>query len=391
MSEVPTRDEYRTQRRVSTRALNEPRARGRYLRLWFLTPVLVCVLVLAACGRQPDASPPQPAQVTPTVSPTEIPRSSIAPGLERARELLGEPRSGLPWQSGVWPGGDSITGARADAFGAWRGTPADAATTYPASKTWQSIHDSTWHITTYDGFGGVLSYGLPMLPTEEKGGDFASIIRGDHDWVYRKVAHDLVSYGRGTSIVRIGWEANGDWFPWNTTAKNAAEYRDAYRHIAAIFRAEAPNIVLDFDVACGTKMRGQKDRLDSLNLLYPGDDVVDLVGCDTYDWYHTKATDEGSWEHSIRPVNAAGIGDVAEFARAHGKGFTVPEWGLASRSEGGEGDNPYYMKQMRAFFEANEDVLVLESYFNEPLTSIANSIWEPVQAPRSAKVYQELW
>ena len=78
-------------------------------------------------------------------------------------------------------------------------------------------------------------------------------------------------------------------------------------------------------------------------------------------------------------------------ARAHGKGFSVPEWGLASRAEGGAGDNPYYIQKMRTFFEANADVLVLESYFNEPMTSIANSLWSPTQAPKAALVYRRLW
>lgn len=353
----------------------------RPVRLIMAGVASILCLVLAACGQQPV--PKEGPSITPTVK-------LVPPGLERARTNLGDSRSGLPWLSGVWPGGDTITGGRADAFGAWRGLPVDAATTYPASKTWQSIHDSTWHITTYDGFDGVLSYGLPMLPSED-GGDFASIIRGDHDWVYRKVAHDLVAYGRGRSIVRIGWEANGDWFPWNTTTRNAELYKQAYRRIAMIFRTEAPDVIIDFDLACGTKLRGQQDRLDSLNLLYPGDDVVDLVGCDTYDWYHTSAKDQGSWQKSIKPVGSVGIQDVAEFARAHGKGFTVPEWGLASRAEGGEGDNPYYIEKMREFFEANKDVLVLESYFNEPMTSIENSIWDPAQAPKSAEVYRRLW
>ncbi len=358
------------------------RVQKRPIRLVWTVLSSALVLLMVACGQQPG-QPEAPNSVQPTVA--------LEPsGLERARANLGQSRSGLPWLSGVWPGGDAITGARADAFGAWRGMPVDAATTYPASKTWQSIHDSTWHITTYDGFAGVLSYGLPMLPSEE-GGDFASIIRGDHDWVYRKVAHDLVAYGRGHSIVRIGWEPNGDWFPWNATADNAEQYREAYRHIALIFRAEAPDVIIDFDLACGTKLRGQHDRMDSLNLLYPGDDVVDLVGCDTYDWYHTSAKSEKSWNNSLRPAKSVGIQDVAEFARARGKGFTVPEWGLASRSEGGEGDNPYYIRQMRSFFEQNKDVLVLESYFNEPMTSIANSIWDPAQAPESAEEYRSLW
>jgi hypothetical protein len=59
----------------------------------------------------------------------------------------------------------------------------------------------------------------------------------------------------------------------------------------------------------------------------PGDDVVDLVGCETYDWFHTKAYDEASWLSAIQLADAVGIQDVANSARAHAKGLSIPEWG----------------------------------------------------------------
>jgi hypothetical protein len=64
---------------------------------------------------------------------------------------------------------------------------------------------------------------------------------------------------------------------------------------------------------------------------------------------------------------------------------------LASPTEGGSGDNPLYLERMRSFFEANADILVLEGYFSEPATSIANSLWDPDQNPRSAETYARLW
>ena len=153
----------------------------------------------------------------------------------------------------------------------------------------------------------------------------------------------------------------------------------------------APDLVIDFDLGCGTPLRGQTDRLDALNLLYPGDDVVDLVGCDFYDWHNTTSPDEAGWQQSVRPTNSVGIADVADFARAHGKGATYPEWGLSSTADTGVGDNPFFIQKMHDFFEANADVLVLESYFSEPSTSLANSIWDPVQMPRSSELYAQLW
>jgi hypothetical protein len=46
---------------------------------------------------------------------------------------------------------------------------------------------------------------------------------------------------------------------------------------------------------------------------------------------------------------------------------------------------------MRSFFATNSDILVVESYFSEPNTSIANSIWDPDQNPKSSEVYVRLW
>jgi hypothetical protein len=313
-----------------------------------------------------------------------------APSLQRARALLGPPPSGGQWWSGIWAGGDTAQTTRVKAFGTWRGRATDAATMYPESTTWQTIHDSHWHVTTYAGFGGTLVYGLPMLPNQGAG-DFGTIVNGEHDWVYRKIARNLLTEGRERSIVRIGWEANGDWFPWRATARTAAEYVGAYRHIVGVLHSVAPDLVIDFDIACGTQLSGQHDRLAALTELYPGDDVVDIVGCDTYDWYHTKAQSPVTWRAAIRPDGRVGIADVADFAREHGKGLSIPEWGLASAADGGLGDNPFYIERMRSFFEANADVLVLESYFSEPDTSLTNSIWDPDQNPRSSAVYARLW
>ena len=351
------------------------------VRLTVLAGLLLVVLSMAArWSVLPEAGS---ARLKPVGDPD-------TPSLQRARAILGPPRSGGQWHSGIWAGGDVARAERVEAFGRWRGTATDAATMYPETTTWQTIHDSHWHLTTYQGFEGRLVYGLPMLPDDGEG-DFDTIVDGDHDWVYRKIAQNLVTEGRGRSLVRIAWEANGDWFPWAATATTAPKYVAAFRHIVGVLRSVAPDLVIDFDIACGTPLRGQKHPLAALTELYPGDDVVDIVGCDTYDWYYTKAQNEATWSAAIRPHDRVGIADVADFARDHGKGLSIPEWGLASTADGGLGDNPFYLKKMRSFFEANADVLVLESYFSEPETSLANSIWDPDQNPQSSAVYARFW
>src|SRR5215210_5386626 len=140
----------------------------------------LCLVVLSMVARWSVLPEAGSAGVKPVLDPNQ-------PSLYRARAILGPPPSGGHWHSGIWAGGDTAQTARVEAFGTWRGTATDAATLYPETTTWQTIHDSHWHLTTYAGFEGTLVYGLPMLPDRGKG-NFATIVAGQHDWVYRKVA-----------------------------------------------------------------------------------------------------------------------------------------------------------------------------------------------------------
>ena len=48
-----------------------------------------------------------------------------------------------------------------------------------------------------------------------------------------------------------------------------------------------------------------------------------------------------------------------DFARAHGKKFAIPEWGVGRR-----GDKPEFIQKMHEFFTQNADNIAYESYFN---------------------------
>lgn len=308
-----------------------------------------------------------------------------------ARKYLGTPRSGLSWHSGAWTG-EYMSAKNATKWGTWRGRASDATPTFPESQTWSDIRNSTWHIDTYKGFRGTLVYGLPLLPARSKASELKQVAAGSQDATYRKVARDLrTRYTGGPVVVRIGWEANGTWMSFSATKSTAATYRAAFRRAATVMKKENPRLIVDFDINCGTPLRGQTSRLDSLTSLYPGDDVVDLIGCDTYDWDVLKARTDRQWNAALRPRNSVGIQDVADFARKRKKGLSFPEWGLTHAYDG-HGDNPYYIRRMQQFFRANSDVLVLENYFNVPDSHMRSSIW-PVkpQNPKSGAEYQRLW
>ena len=308
-----------------------------------------------------------------------------------AQRYMGASPSRLSWHSGAWVGG-WMNAKRATAWGPWRGTPSDSTLTFPEWGTWTALSNSTWHIDTFKGFTGRLVYGLPLLPRNGKPSQLTDVAAGKHDAVFRKVAKDLRTKGRGNAVVRIGWEANGTWMPYSVTATTAKNYRNAYRRVAQVMKKEAPGLLFAFDINCGTQLKGQKNRLDSLTKLYPGNDVVHMVGCSAYDWDVIGANSEASWKRSIRPAKAVGVADIATFARSKGKGMVFSEWGLAPKNRDGNGDNPFYIRKMKQFFDLNSDILVMENYFNEPAATMLSSLWtEAPQNPKSAALYRQLW
>lgn len=314
-----------------------------------------------------------------------------AAGAAANRYLGASTTSSRSWHSGAWVGG-WMNGSRATSWGAWRGTTSDVTPTFPEWDTWGDLANSTWHIDTFRGFKGRLVYGLPLLPRNAKPAQLQDVAAGEHDATFRKIARDLKARDRGDAVVRVGWEANGNWMPYSVTAANAKDYRDAYRRVVHVMREQAPELLFSFDINCGTVLDGQESRLDSLTKLYPGDDAADLVGCSVYDWDVIGGTNEHQWESALRPAKSVGLNDIAAFARAHGKGVAISEWGLAAEDVDGNGDNPFFIKAMHKYFSDNADVVVLESYFNEGSTKQGSSLWpEAPQNPKAGAEYKRLW
>ena len=262
-------------------------------------------------------------------------------------------------------------------------------TAYSRRDSYRAIASEAWSINVWKGVPGRLSYALAILPDSGEG-SLASIARGDQDWVWRAVANNLKSAGRGNSVVRIAWEANlRDW-RWGSTAASAPAFRAAFRRVAQTMKKTAPGLVIDFGINCGSGLPGSTDRTAPLTMLYPGDDVVDVIHCDVYDWWTTRVRGTDPTPLT-RPRYGPGLADVASFARRHGKLMGVGEWGLATPGNGGGGgDNPAFVAAMHAFLVANADVVGYECYFDEPATYLRSSL-NTGQNPKAAAAYRRLW
>ena len=63
-----------------------------------------------------------------------------------------------------------------------------------------------------------VSFGHALFPS---GGSVSACASGAYDANHREVARRLSANGVGDAEIRLGWEANGDWFPWTAAGKPA--------------------------------------------------------------------------------------------------------------------------------------------------------------------------
>ena len=138
---------------------------------------------------------------------------------------------------------------------------------------------------------------MPRSNFDEGGPDpvytLQRIIDGDFD-------KDLIQWAGDAKrtdiplIIEFGTEVNGDWFPWNgiwngggatnyygdpNLPDGPERFRDAYRHIIDLFRAQGvKNITWVFHVDATQSEKSW----NSMAAYYPGDNYIDWIGISVY-------------------------------------------------------------------------------------------------------------
>lgn len=310
----------------------------------------------------------------------------------KAQALFGPPRSGLPWHSGAFTG-NGYTAAAANGMGTYRGAPLDFVTSYPSYDNWTDMGGggSAWSVEQFNGFGGRISYGLPMLP-KNRAGQWGDVNSGSYDYAFTYLANLFKNNNRADSFIRVGLECNGNWFPHSVTWSTADQFIAAFRRIVGLFRGVSSSFKFGYCWNAATLPQGMPSGTSpsaQLEKFYPGDAYVDAIECDHYDFYQLVAQNDSQWAFAKAPVPGAGLDHIAAFARSHGKGVWLGEWGMHSVQ--GPGDNPFFMQKMWEWCVANSDILVGELYFSEPDSYIANAIYNPVQLPNGAAKWRNKW
>jgi len=355
---------------------------GAGLALVLLAAVAVAVAVSHSGGGTPARS--SPATLPATASGTPATRS--------ARTLIAKPRA-----AGAWPGPNGLSGVDGDPvfdtahvqqFCAARGRDCKATSTYTDRTSYASMTAATsWTFDFFQDFDGLVVVSQGLVPDGDEQ-DLAGCAAGEFDRYWRDFGSLMVRYGRGDSVVRLGWEMNESTMSWRGTSPRT--YIDCYRHAAAGIRATDPAVVLDWTINGHGTPAGLCGGL-STNC-YPGDDYVDIVGIDNYDHYPRSSSKAVFDRTAARPE---GLTWLYGFARKHGKLFSVGEWGVTATGDGHR-ENPDFVRWMHSWFAAHAPELAYENYFSDCTPGgVQSSLFRAdagcLQNPRSAQVYRTLF
>jgi hypothetical protein len=288
---------------------------------------------------------------------------------------------------GVYAGAGSPAGVAA--FESHLGRPVSLVHDTLARENWANLTDPRWWISQWapTTYAQRVVYTIPMLP--DSGGTLAQGATGAYNGYFRTLAQRLVAGNQGNATLRIGPEFNGNWFRWTIAVPNGgANFAAFWRQIVTTMRSvPGANFTFDWCPNDGSSyVGGQPLQAQSA---WPGNAYVDYVGLDVYDqsWGPNRADPAGRWTEFLTQPN--GLRWHRDFAAAHGKRMTFPEWGVSNRTDGyGGGDSPYFVGQMYEWIRTNN--VAFHMYFEYADSNSDYAIFGG-RTPNAARRFVELF
>jgi hypothetical protein len=251
-----------------------------------------------------------------------------------------------------WTSGGAGHGMADGSFGAWRGSPVTIIGTWNDTDagTQTKLPTLTGEYSSWTGDLDI-AVGGTVLGSDES---YEAAANGAYQARWTEMAQTLQRIRGdkpGITYVRPFHEFNGNWYRnWQVTPGNVSAYQSAFRRMAATIRTNCPRCRIVWSPNNGTS-RGSAAPQQA----YPGDDVVDVIGVDSYNANgNTVVTSARAWNdyaHATQDGAPVGVEMWRRFAEQHGKPMSLSEWGLNSAYGGG--DNPAYIEGMHSWISAH--------------------------------------
>lgn len=172
--------------------------------------------------------------------------------------------------------------------------------------------------------------------------DYDKVLSGGYDGYIASFADRLKKAG-GPVYIRFAHEMNGDWYPWCGRRIGKEKYMALYRYVKDKFAAAgAKDVKWVFSINWEDVPR----ESNSFVSYYPGDNYVDFVGLDGYNWGNTK-----SWSR-WRSFKEIFDGRLTEAGKAFNKPLMITEFGSTSSG----GDKALWIKEAFSYIKGNKNI-----------------------------------
>lgn len=188
---------------------------------------------------------------------------------------------------------------------------------------WENFVDNEVVNDVYSMESVLLVTWEPWYAIKREGINYDTILSGSMDSYIKNFAGELKLINKPV-FLRFAHEMNGNWYPWSASKIGARKYIAVYRYIRNIFdELNADNVKWIFSI-------NWEDipKENSYMKCYPGNDYIDFIGIDGYNWGNSK-----SWSRWISFKNIFNK-RCKEAAAYFKKPIIISEFG--STSSGGD-------------------------------------------------------
>lgn len=207
---------------------------------------------------------------------------------------------------------------------------------------------ATWETWVNAKAGRRFSYSAPLLTANDDTGltkaqKFAALAAGTYDVHFTNLGNAFQARpALRNAIVRLGWEFNGNTFPWAVPPNDQAildNYKAGFNRAAAALKTACPTLEIEW---CPNVQLDYTNR--TFADMYPGDAYIDYIGIGLYDYYWPGGSPTQAQREAWLRDSVNGLADQVALATARGKKLAHTEWGLwTTTTQGGGGDRPAFI------------------------------------------------
>ncbi len=352
--------------------------------------------------------------------------SSFAVSAQISAAPLPNLPGGPPWPSGV---GSISTIEGYKTWASWMGYQPDIVTIWLPTvntKTWGQLAIGTSSAT----FNYYLKDAMEMLPASVPIVISQPMVPNDKEMSNRACAHPemwdqyaagnfdshWVSWANGLKalaqahgrnpanhIMRLGWEMNGNWYPWSI-CNNVSEFKASWERVHRIVTGIIPGMMFDFSPAApyvgytaSFNYGGPPSTHPGVNLMgfLPDSDTFDVISVSLHD-NSPIIVDEKTWEEHVFPKPSdreVGLGEGLNAAIAHNKKFALSEWSInylanCDYSKVPSAQPAFIFTKVHEFLTANAGRIAWDTYFSPACAAMYPTA---KQTSPAARKYKELW